>query len=149
MFKTYGPPSRDAFIKTIKIRDQVLLKFREMCSEEYVFSLRENCKDLHETNNSEIIKTDVFLIKKKIPDKPRLYWLLVKIVDLFHGENNKIHSVNMKRRDGLTQKYSIKHLYPLELTLTYNFHLLSPELGNLNTIHHAQKERRVFSVENG
>ena len=42
----------------------MLLKFREIWYEEYLLSLRENCKDLHETNYSEKIKTDdVVLVK--------------------------------------------------------------------------------------
>ena len=35
--------------------------------------------------------------------------------------------------DGLTQKHSIKHLYPLELTFTHDYPL-SPEADNLNSI---------------
>ena len=89
---------------------------------------------------------DVVLIKN--PIKPRPYWQLGRVVKLFHGEDNKIHSINVKGGNGLTQNHLIKHLYPLELTLTHDYHL-SPESDNLNSIkqlfnlHHAQNERRI------
>ena len=89
--------------------------------------------DLHETNYSEKIKIDDTVLIKN-PVKPRPYWQLGRVVELFHGEDNKIRSVNGKRGDGLIQKHLIKHLYSLELTLTHDYHLLSPEPDNLNSI---------------
>ena len=56
------------------------LKFREIWYEEYLLSLRENCKDLHETNNSEIKIDDVVLIKNLV--KPRPYGQLGRVVEL-------------------------------------------------------------------
>ena len=50
------PPAKDVFIKTIEICDEMLLKFREIWYKEYLLSLREKCKDFHETNYSEKIK---------------------------------------------------------------------------------------------
>ena len=40
----------------------------------------------------------------------------------------------MKGGNGWTQKFSIKHFYTLELTLTDDYHPLSPGSGNLNSI---------------
>ena len=42
---------------------------------------------------------DVVLIKKN-PVKPRRYWQLGRVVELFHGEDKKIPSVNVKRGNG-------------------------------------------------
>ena len=65
-----------------------------MWYEQYLLSLRENCKDLHETNFAEKIKTDdVVLIRN--PIKPRPYWQLGRVVELFRGEDNKIRSANV------------------------------------------------------
>ena len=65
-----GVLSRDVFITIIEIRDEMSLKFREMWNEEYLLSLRENCKEY-----SEKIKIDdVVLIKNSV--KPRPYWQL-------------------------------------------------------------------------
>ena len=92
-----------------------------MWFEQYLLSLRENCKDLHEANYSEKIKTeDVVLIRN--PIKPRPYWQLGRVVELFR-EDNKIRSGNVKKGEGLTQKHSLKHFYPLEWTLTHDSHL--------------------------
>ena len=96
-----GPPSRDVLIKTIEICDEMLLMFQEIWMEEYLLSLREICKDLYETNYLENIKIDdVVLIKD--PIKPRPHWQFGGVVELFHGEDNKIRSVKVKKGDGLT-----------------------------------------------
>ena len=39
-----------------------------------------------------------------------------------------IRSVRVKRRDGMTQTYSIKHMYPLGLSLTHDYHPHTLEL---------------------
>ena len=57
-------PSIDILIKTIEIRDEMLSKFREICYEEYLLSLRENYKDLHEINYSE--KTTKYVQLKQL-----------------------------------------------------------------------------------
>ena len=117
-------------IKTTEIRDEML--FREIWYEEYLLDFRENCKDLQETNYLEKIKMDdVVLIKN--PVKTRLYRQLGRVTELFHEEDNKIFSVNVKRVDGLTQKHSI-NLYQSELTLTHDYHPLSLEPDNFDSI---------------
>ena len=96
-----------------------------MWYEKYLLGLRENCKDLHEMNFSNKINLDdVILIKN--PLKPRPYWQPGRVVELFAGNDNKIHLVRVKRGDGMTQTYSIKHLYLLESSLTHDYHPLTP-----------------------
>ena len=97
--------------------------------EEYLLSFRENCKHLHKIKFLIKIKVDVILIKH--PLKPRLYWQLGRVVKLFPRDDDKIRSFRVKRDDGLTQRYSIKHLYPLGLSLTHDYHPLMSELEKI------------------
>ena len=99
-----------------------------MWYEKYLLSLRENSKNLHETNYSEKIKSDdVVLIKN--PIKPRRHWQLGRVVKLFHGEDIKINSVKRKRGDALTLKLFNK------TSLTHDYHLISSHLkpDNVNS----------------
>ena len=56
----------------------------------------------------------------KLPNKPRPFWLLGRVLELVVGRDNKVRSVKLKRGDGQIQHHSIKHLYPLELSLTHS-----------------------------
>ena len=76
------------------------------------------CKDLHEVNYINKIKVDDVVLVKN-PAKPRPYWLLGRVLELNHGDDHKVRSVKVKRADGAVQVHSIKHLYPLELSLTH------------------------------
>ena len=53
------------------------------------------------------------------------------VVEIFKGDENEIRSANVKR-DGSTQKYSINHLYPLELQ-----QLLNESILPCNNVHEA------------
>ena len=58
--------------------------------------------------------------------------------------NKTTKYINMKSGDGLTQKYSMKHLYPKELTVNNDYNLL-PEPDNLNSIKPSQRLKRKVS----
>ena len=105
------PPSREAFAST--------LSARELWYENYLLSLREHCRDLHQKNwEHKICAGDVVLVK--MPNKSRPYWLMGRVMELVVGHDNKVRSVKLKRGDGVVVHHSISHLYPLELSLTHN-----------------------------
>ena len=56
----------------------------------------------------------------KLPNKPRPFWLLGCVLELVVGHDDKVRSVKLKRGDGQIQHHSIKHLCPLELSLTHS-----------------------------
>ena len=56
----------------------------------------------------------------KHPNKLRPYWLLGRTLELIRGDDDKVRSVKLKRGDGKIVIDSLKHLYPLELSLTHN-----------------------------
>ena len=114
------PPSRLNVIKSIELRDTLLSKFKELWYDSYLLSLREQCKALHEVNYVNKIKVDDVVLVK-IPNKSRPFWPLGRVIELVEGDDGKVRSVRLKRGDGAIQHHSIKHLYPLELTLTHAY----------------------------
>lgn len=112
------PPSRETLVKSLELRNEIFEHFRELWYESYLLSLRENYRELHESHWVNRMKAgDVVLVK--LPNKPRPYWLLGRIVELIIGFDNKIRSVKVMRGDGQVAHHSINHLYPLELSLTH------------------------------
>lgn len=114
-------PSRLNVVKSIEARDSMLTRFHKLWYQDYLLSLREQCKDLHEVNfHNRINVDDVVLVKN--PAKSRPFWLLGRVLELIVGDDKKIRSVKVKRGDGSVQVHSIKLLYPLELSLTHAHH---------------------------
>ena len=115
------PPSRSGVIKSIEAHDAILSKFHELWYQDYLLSLREQCRDLYEINfQNKIGVDDVVLLKN--PAKTRLFWLLGRVLELIMDDDNKVRSMKVKRVDGYVQIQSIKLLYPLELSLTHAGH---------------------------
>ena len=115
------PPSRSDEIKSIEACDAVLSKFHELWYQDYLLSLREQYRDLHEINfQNKIAVDDVVLVKN--PAKTRPFWLLWRVLELIMGDDNKVHSMKVKRNDRSVQIHSIKLLYPQELSLTLAHH---------------------------
>ena len=112
------PPSRDALAQTIALRDEIFAEFKEAWYQTYLLSLREHCRDLHQCKWQNKIKVgDVVLVK--VPNKPRPYWLLGRVLELIVGHDNAVRSVKLKRGDRKVAHHSVNHLYPLQLTLTH------------------------------
>lgn len=87
-----------------------------MCHAEFLHSLLENCKDLHETEFSNKINVnDVILIKNPIKSRP--FWLLGRDIELFSGNNDKVRFAQIKSGDGTVEihRLKFKHLYLLEI----------------------------------
>ena len=120
------PPTRSDIVETLEIREEMLDKFHESYYKDYLLSLRESCKDLHQVDFVNKVKVnDIVLIQS--PSKPRPYWLLGRVIQLFPGNDKLVRSVQVKRGDGAIQTHSLKHLYPLELSLTHSYTPLEPE----------------------
>ena len=96
------PPSQSDVILSLQTRDSMVSRFRELWHQTYLLSLREQCKDLHEIDFINHIKVnDVVLVKN--PAKPRPYWLLGRVLELFYGDDDKVRSAKVKRGDGSIQ----------------------------------------------
>ena len=139
------PPSRKLVKKSIQIRDEMLDEFKQIFYDSYLLSMREQCKDLHEVSFENRIKiNDVVLVKGPSKDK-RPHWIFGRVVELIHGDDNKVRSAKVKLgykskandkdlRKGVypggikePAHYSINHLYPMELGTTHSFIANKPE----------------------
>ena len=113
------PPSKAEIINSLETRDSLFNKFHKLWYDEYLLSLREQCKDLYQEDFENKLQVDDIVLVKN-PAKPRPYWLLGRVVALVVGDDGRVRSAKVKRGDGNIQLHSLKHLYPLELSLTHN-----------------------------
>lgn len=124
---TSGPPTRHKLVQSLAGRDKVLEQFRQIWYEEYLVSLREQWKDLHEVNYSNKLRPDDIVLVRGPPDKKRPNWRLGRVLELFPGDDGKVRSAKIKRADGEFSHHSINHLYPLELALTHDHVAKEPD----------------------
>ena len=120
------PPSRSLVNKSIAIRDSMLEHFKQIWYDEYLLSLREQCKNLHQINFVNKINVDDVVLVRGPSHKKRPHWILGRVLELVYGDDDNIRSVKLKRGDGVIQHHSISHLYPMELSLTHHFVTTDP-----------------------
>ena len=127
--KPEGPirdlPSRSLIIKSMEVRERVLESFREIWYREYLLGLRQLHKNLHQVDFANKIKVnDVVLIRN--PAKNRKFWKLGKVLELYPGSDGIVRAVKVFRGDENYRTHpqivihSLKHLYPLELSITHD-----------------------------
>ena len=73
----------------------MLNKFKDIWNLEYLLSLRETCRDIYETDFSNKIKVDQVILVKN-PLKPRPFWQLGRVIELYPGSDNNTRSVKIK-----------------------------------------------------
>ena len=106
---------RDQLVKSLERREQCFHSFRALWYDQYLLSLREQTSRLFDADWSNTIKAgDVVLVK--MPNKPRPWWLLGRVLELVVGFDGKVRSVKLRRADGAVCHHSITHLYPLEVS---------------------------------
>ena len=123
--------SGQEFADSLTLRDELLDRFREIWSQEYLTSLRDSYKDLRQENFIDKIKiNDIVLIKNIQPEfvKRRHYWSLARVLDIIKGHDGCIRSALVLKgsADYLSKKrepeiHPVKHLYPVELSLTHQY----------------------------
>ena len=124
-------PCRKQVIKTLEHREYLVEKFREMWYQEYLASLRELHKDLHEVNFENKVKVNDVVLVKGPPMTKRPFWHLGRVVELIPGYDGKCRAVKVRKGDGATgttTTHALKHLYPMELALTHDFVATEPNL---------------------
>ena len=80
---------------SLTLRNELLDRFREIWSQEYLTSLRDSYKDLRQENFIDKIKiNDIVLIRNIQPEfvKRRHYWSLARVLDIIKGHDGCIRS---------------------------------------------------------
>ena len=92
--------------------------YKSMWYREYLLGLRETTRDIFQTDwQDKIAVGDIVLIDTK--NRPRMFWLMGRVLQLFHGDDGRIRQVLLKTSAGRTERYSVAHLYPLEIQSTH------------------------------
>ncbi|XP_043219934.1 uncharacterized protein LOC122380652 [Amphibalanus amphitrite] len=104
--------------KTLHEQQHLQEHYKSMWYREYLLGLRENSRDLFHTDwDDKIAVGDVVLINTK--NKPRMFWLMGRVLQLLHGDDGRVRQVLLKTSTGRIERYAISHLYPLELQSTH------------------------------
>ena len=112
----FNPLSNSESVSSFRIRDDMLQRFHRLFYDKYLLSLREQCKDLYQCDFENKMKFGDIKILQKI----RPYWPLGRVLNLNIGDDGNVRSVNLKMGDRSNHTNSIKHLYPMDLSLTHN-----------------------------
>ena len=75
--------------------------------------------NIHQTEFNNRVKLN-YVVLVKDPAKSRPFWCLGRVVELFPGDDNNVRSARIRKGDGTCLVNSIKHLYPLELSITHS-----------------------------
>merc|ERR1712236_75183 len=113
-------------VKSLELREKILLNFKRLWCEEYLLCLKESYKNLFDSNFCNKGKEgDIVLIKN--PAETRQHWILGRIIELYPGPDGKVRNVKLLRGDvdwdkkgGLRPElHSLQHLYSMELSITH------------------------------
>ena len=82
---------------------------------------------MHELNFENKVNLDEVVLVKGPPMTKRPFWHLGRVVELIPGYDGKVRSVKIKKGDGSITHHSVKHLYPMELSLTHAYTATGPQ----------------------
>ena len=111
---------RENLLNSIELRDVFLDKFRSLWQNNYLLSLRDSHRDSYPNKfcNSPYLRVGAIVLLKH-PNKPRVYWSLVRIEKIVDSADNFIRFVKIKKFDGSVVTTSVLNLYPLELDVAF------------------------------
>jgi len=114
-------PNRKDLIRSLEKREDFYQGFKTLFFDEYLLSLREASKDLHQQDWEDVVKCgDIVLIAT--PNKSRPTWQMGRISELLPGKDDIVRCAKVVRSDRSEGVYSICMLYPLELSVTPYIH---------------------------
>ena len=112
--------THEVLTKRARIQSHLLQQFTRQWRKEYLLSLRETHKNnCHGKGGSVISVGDVVLLKD---DTKRMFWKLAVVQELLTGADKQVRaaivSLGKSGRQSQLLRRSVKHLYPLEVTVT-------------------------------
>ena len=103
---------------TLQEQQRLQDQYKKMWYSEYLLGLRETTRDIFQTDWEDKISVgDIVLISTK--NRPRMFWLMGRVLQLLHGDDGRVRQVLLKTSSGRTERYSVAHLYPLEIQSTH------------------------------
>ncbi|KAH7666448.1 Integrase core domain containing protein, partial [Aphelenchoides avenae] len=105
--------------ESLRTLQRILDSFWRRWQHEYLLSLRERQKAQKESSTvqrSPQIGEYVFVDDDEM--LPRPFWKMGRIINIFHGRDGTIRSVELRFPDGFTAERAVNRLYPLELEPT-------------------------------
>ena len=107
-------PSRQDILNSLIHRDEIFNAFSESWYKDYLLSLRESSRDLHQVEWDNAVQLgDIVLIE--VPNKTRPFWPIGKVIELLPRNDECVRTVRLIKSDRSEGVYSISLLYPLEL----------------------------------
>ena len=111
---------RTNLLNSIELRDVLLDKFRGLWQNNYLLSLRTNHRFSYPNKfeNSPYLKVGSIVLLRN-PNKPRVFWTLVRIEKIVDSIDNFVRFVKIKKPDGTVVTTSVLNLYPMELDVAF------------------------------
>ena len=110
-------PSQRNLQVALERRENLFQQVRERWYTEYLTSLRDLGRDMYQVKWENLVKEGQ-LVTIFNPAKPRYMWTMGVITELIPGNDGKIRMAHVRKPDRTTAVHTIKHLYPLELSVT-------------------------------
>ena len=111
----------------------MLHDFKEIWYEENLLGLQDTYKNLNDTKFQNRIRVgDIVLIRN--PRHKRDQWILGRVLQLYPGNDGKVHSVKVLRSGDwekgplLRSLYSVNQLHPLKLNITHEYEAPVPDV---------------------
>jgi len=103
--------------KTLTKQSKLFEDYKRMWYGMYVLGLRETSKDVFQTSWEDRIKVnDIVLVHAQ---KPRIFWLMGRVVQLIYSDDGKVRSALLRMPNHQVSRYAVSHLYPLEIQATH------------------------------
>ena len=110
--ESYEPEEvREALLNSLSCREIIINKFNSVWFEIYLMSLKHPFQGQSNPDDSN------FKIDQKIPNKPRPFWHLSRIIELLPGTDQEVRVCKVKKSDSSEVVTSVENLFPLELSL--------------------------------
>ena len=111
--------AKDVLLHSVKASSEKFEEFRTRWYDEYLTSLRETNRDLYQAKWENLVKVDdVVLVRSPVKDRP--FWQMGVVTQLVPGGDGKVRFVNVRSPGRQITLYPLKHLFPLELSLTHS-----------------------------
>ena len=106
---------REDLLSSLEARDALQARFIEIWKTDYLLSLREAHKNSQVSPKAHPYLKVGSIVLLKNPFKARVFWTLVRIIEIMPSHDGQIRAVRIQRSDRTETLAAVCNLYPLEL----------------------------------